>query len=106
MLKALVVQLNRSVATVLIGAISLYQLVLSPFVGGQCRFAPSCSNYAKQAILLHGPLLGSLLAGTRICRCNPLGGCGHDPVPVSFTWSGFAPSSFLFKTRSHDGSQT
>lgn len=105
MLKALVIQLNRLVAAVLIGAISLYQLLLSPLVGRQCRFAPTCSHYAKQAILQHGALSGCLLAGVRICRCNPLGGSGHDPVPETLVWSRLI-HSFLIKTRSPDGSQT
>ena len=105
MLKALVVQLNWLVAAVLIGAISLYQLILSPLVGRQCRFFPSCSHYAKQAIVQHGALPGSILAGLRIRRCNPLGGSGHDPVPATLAWFRIIPF-FLIKTRSPDGSQT
>jgi putative membrane protein insertion efficiency factor len=48
---------------------------------GGCRFTPSCSQYAIDAIQEHGALAGSVLAARRICRCHPLGECGHDPVP-------------------------
>jgi len=58
-----------------------YQLVLSPWVGPACRFEPSCSEYARQAIDRHGPGHGSLLALRRLLRCHPLGGSGFDPVP-------------------------
>jgi putative membrane protein insertion efficiency factor len=105
MLKSLVVQLNRLIVAVLIGAITLYQWVLSPLIGRQCRFAPTCSHYAKQAVLHHGALTGCVLAGIRICRCNPFGGSGHDPIPATFAWTDLIPS-FLIKTRSPDGSQT
>ncbi|MET3666819.1 membrane protein insertion efficiency factor YidD [Caulobacter sp. 1776] len=58
-----------------------YKLTLSPLIGRQCRFAPSCSEYAAAALKDHGPLKGSWLALRRICRCNPLGGSGYDPPP-------------------------
>jgi uncharacterized protein len=61
--------------------IHLYRWVLSPFLGGQCRFYPSCSTYALEAIDRHGACQGSALAVKRICRCHPWGGAGHDPVP-------------------------
>jgi putative membrane protein insertion efficiency factor len=61
--------------------IHLYRWFLSPFLGGQCRFYPSCSSYALEAIDRHGAGLGSALAVKRICRCHPWGGAGHDPVP-------------------------
>ena len=56
-----------------------YKLTLSPLIGRQCRFMPSCSEYAAQALKDHGPAKGSWLALRRICRCNPLGGSGYDP---------------------------
>lgn len=66
---------------VLLSFIRLYQLALSPFMGTQCRFSPTCSHYACQAIRAHGPIRGTILAGYRILRCNPLCAGGHDPVP-------------------------
>jgi putative membrane protein insertion efficiency factor len=66
----------------LLGAIRAYQLVLSPWTGRQCRFEPTCSVYAAQAIERHGPLRGSALALRRIGRCHPWGGSGYDPVPA------------------------
>lgn len=51
---------------------------------GHCRYTPSCSQYALDAIRLHGAAAGSWLALKRICRCHPFGGCGHDPVPMNF----------------------
>jgi uncharacterized protein len=65
----------------LLGAISLYRLTLSGWLGGQCRFLPSCSHYAADAIRTHGAVRGSLLAGRRVLRCNPFGKGGLDPVP-------------------------
>ena len=58
-----------------------YQLALSPFAGGACRFTPSCSDYAIQAIQEHGAVRGLGLALKRVGRCHPLGSSGFDPVP-------------------------
>ena len=58
-----------------------YKLTLSPWVGRSCRFVPSCSDYARDALILHGPVRGSYLAARRLCRCQPFGGRGFDPVP-------------------------
>jgi len=58
-----------------------YQLLLSPFAGGACRFEPSCSAYAVTAVQEHGTWRGSRLALRRVARCHPLGGHGFDPVP-------------------------
>ncbi len=54
-----------------------------------CRYSPSCSTYGIQAITKHGPTKGSLLAIKRIVSCNPWGGCGHDPVPETFSYQKF-----------------
>ena len=62
-----------------------YQLVLSPLLGPRCRFAPSCSAYAAEAIGRHGAIAGGWLAIKRIARCHPWGGSGFDPVPESLT---------------------
>ncbi|SEB01454.1 hypothetical protein SAMN05444370_1303 [Rubrimonas cliftonensis] len=58
-----------------------YRLFLSPWLGHWCRFQPSCSLYAIEALRTHGPLGGLWLILRRLARCNPFGGCGHDPVP-------------------------
>ena len=67
----------------LLGLIRVYQLTFSYFMGRHCRFLPTCSAYAAEAIQLHGPVQGSRLAFRRICRCGPYGGSGYDPVPLS-----------------------
>ena len=64
----------------LLGLIRLYQLTLSGWLGGQCRFYPSCSQYAREAIEAHGACRGSALAAWRILRCGPFTGGGFDPV--------------------------
>jgi hypothetical protein len=58
-----------------------YQLLLSPFSGGACRFHPSCSEYAMEAITTHGLVRGSWLALKRVARCHPFARAGFDPVP-------------------------
>ena len=58
-----------------------YQLLLSPFAGGACRFHPSCSHYAVDALQTHGLARGIWLAAKRVSRCHPLGSAGFDPVP-------------------------
>ena len=63
------------------GALRAYKLTLSPLIGRQCRFLPTCSEYAADALIGHGPWRGSWLAVRRLCRCHPLGGSGYDPPP-------------------------
>ena len=65
----------------LINLIKIYQKLLSPLLGQNCRFHPTCSEYAVEALTLHGPLRGSLLSVKRIIKCNPLGGSGIYNVP-------------------------
>ena len=66
---------------VLIGIIRAYQLVLSPLMGRQCRFEPTCSCYAIEAIKRHGSVRGGWMGVKRICRCHPFSPGGYDPVP-------------------------
>ncbi|MBL3610798.1 membrane protein insertion efficiency factor YidD [Rhodovulum sulfidophilum] len=61
--------------------IRAYRIVLSPWIGFNCRYQPTCSAYALEALETHGALRGGALAFWRILRCNPWGGCGYDPVP-------------------------
>ncbi|MDE1170342.1 MAG: membrane protein insertion efficiency factor YidD [Verrucomicrobium sp.] len=73
-------------ARALCALIEGYRRFLSPLkalvgAGASCRYTPTCSAYAQQAIRLHGPARGALLGARRICRCHPWGGGGHDPVP-------------------------
>lgn len=60
-----------------------YRLLFSPWIGHSCRFQPTCSAYALEALRRHGGLRGSWLTLHRILRCNPWGGTGYDPVPGS-----------------------
>ena len=62
-------------------ALRAYKLTLSPLIGRQCRFMPSCSEYAAQVLVEHGPARGSWLAIKRLCRCRPLAAWGYDPPP-------------------------
>jgi hypothetical protein len=64
-----------------IGLLRLYQLTLSPLLGPVCRFAPSCSSYAVEAVRIHGVVRGGWLSGRRLARCHPWNPGGWDPVP-------------------------
>lgn len=84
---------------ILILAVRVYRCTLSPLLGvlcgpgSGCRFTPTCSAYALEALRRHGAARGSWLATKRVCRCHPWGGCGHDPVPQKRTDA--APASAL-----------
>jgi putative membrane protein insertion efficiency factor len=65
----------------LVAAIHVYRATLSGWLGGQCRFYPSCSVYADEAVRTRGAVVGSALAAWRVLRCNPFGAGGAEPVP-------------------------
>ncbi|MBR1882525.1 MAG: membrane protein insertion efficiency factor YidD [Muribaculaceae bacterium] len=73
--------LSQGLSWLLILPIKGYQRFISPLTPPVCRFTPTCSHYAVQAIGKHGPFKGTWLAIKRIARCNPWGGGGYDPVP-------------------------
>ena len=61
--------------------IKIYQFLISPLIGKNCRFNPTCSNYSLEALKKHGLILGMYYSIIRISKCHPWGGSGHDPVP-------------------------
>ncbi|MFT6773865.1 MAG: putative membrane protein insertion efficiency factor [Paracoccaceae bacterium] len=72
---------SRALVLALSAPIHGYRLLLSPLIGRNCRYHPTCSAYALQALARHGPIRGLWLAIWRILRCHPWGGMGDDPVP-------------------------
>jgi len=69
------------VRKIIAGIIGCYQRFISPLLGNNCRFYPSCSSYAREAVARHGVLRGVWLSAGRVCRCHPLHPGGVDPVP-------------------------
>jgi len=78
-----------------------YKLLVSPYFAGSCRFLPSCSDFAREAVIQHGVVRGTWLTARRLARCHPLGTSGFDPVPLT-------GSSHLESAREgpHDNSST
>ena len=72
---------SRALSRPLIGLVKLYRVAISPWLGMNCRFQPTCSEYAIEALQTHGVFRGTWLAAKRIGRCHPWGGSGYDPVP-------------------------
>jgi putative membrane protein insertion efficiency factor len=72
---------HRALVALLIAPVRGYRVFLSPFFGGRCRYVPSCSQYAIEALRVHGAVRGAALAAWRVLRCHPWGGHGYDPVP-------------------------
>lgn len=72
---------GKLIQQLLLALIRVYRYALSPFLGQRCRFYPSCSAYAAEALTRYGPLRGSWLAIKRVLRCHPFHPGGHDPVP-------------------------
>ncbi len=73
--------IRRAIIFLLVLPIRFYQLCISPMLPAACRYQPTCSQYAIEAIRRHGPFKGLWLALRRIARCHPWGGSGYDPVP-------------------------
>jgi len=73
--------ISRILGCVLIGVVRIYQSTLSSWLGGQCRYVPTCSEYFIEAVVKHGPARGAWLGLRRIARCHPFGKGGYDPVP-------------------------
>jgi len=73
--------MRRIFSNILIGLIKFYQYSISPLIGANCRYAPTCSHYSIDAIKKHGPIKGGWLSLKRFISCNPWGGSGYDPVP-------------------------
>ena len=80
-LKSFMHHASSILAAILIVPIRFYQRVISPMTPPACRFTPTCSQYAVEALQKHGPIKGLYLAIRRILRCHPWGGSGYDPVP-------------------------
>jgi len=78
-------------ARAVLAAIRLYKLTLSPLVGRECRYLPTCSSYAADCVRAHGAWAGSWMAVARVCRCHPLGGRGYDPAPMEASAPSWAP---------------
>lgn len=74
------------IKTILLAALRSYRFVLSPWLGNGCRYWPTCSEYAMQAIEQHGALRGSWMMLARLARCHPYSAGGVDPVPQRFSW--------------------
>ncbi|MBP3254583.1 MAG: membrane protein insertion efficiency factor YidD [Bacteroidales bacterium] len=80
-MKTILSYLSKAINFVLILLIRFYQTAVSPHTPAACRFTPTCSQYALEALRKYGPFKGLFLAVKRIIRCNPWGGSGYDPVP-------------------------
>jgi len=97
----LVISASSLVIRALALAIRAYQLAVSPAqtylfgAPGGCRYTPSCSAYAIDALRAHGVVHGTTLAARRVCRCHPWGGCGHDPVPPKKESAGTSVPKFI-----------
>ena len=80
-IRTIVHWVSMAIVGLLLLPIWIYQKLISPYTPPSCRFTPTCSEYARQALLKHGPIKGLALAVWRILRCNPWGGSVYDPVP-------------------------
>jgi putative membrane protein insertion efficiency factor len=90
------------IRAVLVGLVKAYRLLLSPWLGSSCRFEPTCSLYAIEALQVHGAAAGSYLTAHRLLRCHPWCAGGHDPVPATL----FKSSWFKRPTTPPSSSET
>ena len=90
-------------ARALMVAIAGYRRFISPLIPPRCRFAPSCSEYALEALRVHGAIRGLWLTVRRLARCQPFHPGGYDPVPAVFTFWGKAPSQSPARSASPQG---
>lgn len=77
--------IKKTIVAIMTGIIQIYVYLMSPWLGNRCRFHPSCSAYAKEALQTHGPIKGLYLAFYRLLRCGPWNKGGYDPVPQKKT---------------------
>ena len=98
--------ISRLVILVLQALILVWQWVLSPVLGANCRYEPSCSRYTAEALNNHGVVRGGWLSVRRIVSCNPWGGAGYDPVPPSATACGHAHHVPTHHADAHDAAAT
>ena len=83
--KLLSQKMNKVITFIPVLLIKVYKYTLSPLLPNACRYTPTCSEYAVEALKKHGLIKGTILAARRIASCNPYGGHGHDPVPEKFS---------------------
>lgn len=81
----LVKWIRKAFVLILIIPVKIYQWIISPMLPATCRYNPTCSSYAIEALRVHGPIKGLLMGTRRILSCHPWGGHGHDPVPPKGT---------------------
>ena len=84
-IKTIIKWLGKALSFILIIPVKIYQWIISPMLPGSCRYVPTCSEYAIEALRIHGPVKGLLLGTKRIFSCHPWGGHGFDPVPSKGT---------------------
>ncbi len=84
---------SKVLAAPLIALVGIYRYLISPLLGPRCRYQPTCSAYAVEALQRHGAVRGSVLALRRILRCHPWGGHGWDPVPPARETTGDGPAA-------------
>lgn len=88
---------KKGATLLLVLPIRFYQKCITPYTPPSCRFTPTCSEYARLALLKFGPVKGLALAAWRILRCNPWGGSGYDPVPETFKFPPYKGTSLNIK---------